>query len=64
MIINDINYLETTNEEVIGGYSKDFSFNVEGDLDLDIDVDLDFDKDVKIDVNAQTDISGITVHLN
>lgn len=63
MIINDINYLETTNEEVIGGYggySKDFSFNVEGDLDLDINVDLDFKKDVDIDVNAHTDISGNT----
>ena len=52
MIINDINYLEATNEEVFGGYSKNFSFDVEGDLDLDIDVDLDFTKNVDIDVNA------------
>ena len=59
MIINDINYLETTNEEVIGGhgYSKDFSFDIDGSLNLDIDVDLDFTKNVDIDVNA--DASGV-----
>ena len=57
MIINDINYLEATNEEVFGGYSKNFSFDVEGDLDLDIDVDLDFTKNVDIDVNASA--SGV-----
>ncbi|MEO1376145.1 MAG: hypothetical protein AAFW70_17900 [Cyanobacteria bacterium J06635_10] len=62
MIINDLNYLKATNEEVFGGYYGDFSFNVEGDLDLDIDVDLDFDKNVDIDINAIA--SGIIVSGN
>lgn len=53
MIINDINYLEATNEEVFGGRGVNF------------DSDIDFDKNVeanvfeKIEKVLVTDLSGL-----
>ncbi|NEO29975.1 MAG: hypothetical protein F6K36_05895 [Symploca sp. SIO3C6] len=60
MIISDLSYLEVVEESKIvgGGYYKDFTFNVDGDVDINVDVNLDFDKDVFVDVDAYVDITG------
>jgi len=62
MIINDLNYLEVTNEEVIGGYYasayKSADINLDVEQDFDVDVDVDIDKNVDIDFNSDVDASG------
>ena len=60
MIINDINYLEATNEEVFGGLhiNKDVNIDVEFDLDFDADVDIDVNKDIDADLKSNVNISG------
>ena len=52
MIINDLTFMESVAEEVVGG----FSFTAEKDVDIDVLVTetIDIDKDVDVDV----DISG------
>ncbi|MBW4565268.1 MAG: hypothetical protein KME32_30120 [Mojavia pulchra JT2-VF2] len=52
MIIADLNYLEVTTEEVLGG----FSFSAEKDVDIDIDIDENIDINKNVDVTV--DISG------
>lgn len=51
MVINDINYLESSNEEVFGGgssrgrrsgFKKDIDINYEADYDVDVDLKLNF----------------------
>ena len=60
MIINDINYLEATNEEVVGGIhnNKDVMIDVDLDLDFGADVDIDVNKDVDVKLDSDVDISG------
>jgi hypothetical protein len=60
MIINDINYLEATNEEVFGGIhvSKDVNIEVDVALDFSADVDIDVNKDYDVDLNSTVKISG------
>ncbi|AFY52983.1 hypothetical protein Riv7116_0379 [Rivularia sp. PCC 7116] len=60
MIINDINYLEATNEEVFGGLhiNKDVNIDVELDLDFDADVDIDVNKDIDVNLDSDVMISG------
>ncbi len=62
MIINDINYLEVSNEEIFGGVavsvSKNAEIDVDVDVDFDFDVDLDIDKDVKIDADSTVTATG------
>lgn len=56
MIINDLNYLEVTNEEVVGGYYANAAKDV--DIDLDVDQDFDVDVDVDVDKNAVLDFDS------
>ncbi len=61
MIINDLNYLEVTNEEVIGGgvyVDKDVDIDVDFDKDFDFNVDIDVDKDVDATLDSTVNISG------
>ncbi|MDJ0621157.1 MAG: hypothetical protein QNJ63_31210 [Calothrix sp. MO_192.B10] len=63
MIINDLNYLEVSNEEVVGGYyggsaEKDVDIDLDVDQDFDVDVDVDIDKNVDIDATSTVDITG------
>ncbi|MDJ0732526.1 MAG: hypothetical protein QNJ47_00315 [Nostocaceae cyanobacterium] len=62
MIISDINYIQSTNEEVFGGYSFYYSAKkeqkVEAEFDFDSKVDKDKYVDVYIDVYADLDIKG------
>ncbi len=60
MIINDINYLEATNEEVFGGIhvSKDVNIDVSLDLDFSANVDIDVDKDYDVKLDSTVTISG------
>ena len=60
MIISDINYLEATNEEVIGGLSvsKNADIDVTADFDLDFDINLDIDKDVDATLDSTVSITG------
>ncbi|WP_088243972.1 hypothetical protein [Calothrix rhizosoleniae] len=65
MIINDLNYLEVTNEEVVGG-SYDYAY-VDKYVDIDVDFDKDFDFDVNIDVDKDIDAtldSTVTIDGN
>ena len=50
MIISDLNYLESVEEEIFGGGGVNFDSFVEKDVDIDVDVDIDIDKDVDTDV--------------
>ncbi|MBW4666323.1 MAG: hypothetical protein KME60_02480 [Cyanomargarita calcarea GSE-NOS-MK-12-04C] len=52
MIINDINYLETSNEEVFGGKGIDINskFKLDKDVKANVDVKEKFDKAVKLDL--------------
>ncbi|MDJ0674261.1 MAG: hypothetical protein QNJ36_02475 [Calothrix sp. MO_167.B42] len=56
MIINDLNYLEVTNEEIIGGGGVTFNSNLELDKDLDVDVDVD----VEVNISGYADAVGNT----
>ncbi|MDJ0796772.1 MAG: hypothetical protein QNJ51_08020 [Calothrix sp. MO_167.B12] len=63
MIINDLNYLEISNEEVVGGYydayaNKDADIDLDVDQDFDVDIDLDIDKNVTIDADSTVDATG------
>ena len=52
MIINDLTFMESVAEEVVGG----FSFTAEKDVDIDVNVDEDID--INKDVDVTVDISG------
>lgn len=57
MIIADLNYLEITSEEVLGGFGFGYGdFDIDKDVDIDIDIDEDLDIDKNVDVTV--DISG------
>ncbi|MGJ5628339.1 hypothetical protein [Nostoc sp. CALU 1950] len=61
MIIADLNYLEITSEEVIGGtfgYGYgDFDIDKDVDIDIDINEDLNIDKNVDVDVNISGNLA-------
>jgi hypothetical protein len=52
MIISDLNYLQTSNEEIIGGRGKGFKF------DKKIKTDVQVKLDIKKDIDAKVDIKG------
>lgn len=54
MIINDINYLEVTNEEVFGGkgINIDSKFKLNKDVDANVDVNENFNKKVNLDLDG------------
>ncbi|MDZ8054851.1 MAG: hypothetical protein RMX68_008935 [Aulosira sp. ZfuVER01] len=52
MIINDLNYLESTNEEIFGGGSSRGGKNIKFDKDIKIDIDVDSKIDSKADVKG------------
>ncbi|MEO1431492.1 MAG: hypothetical protein AAFV71_21025 [Cyanobacteria bacterium J06633_8] len=58
MIISDINYLEATNEEVVGGFHKTVDISVDVDFDFDVDVDVDVNKQYDIDLDSDLSIEG------
>ena len=53
MIISDLNYLETVNEEVYGAGGVYFDSYVRKNVDIDVDVDVDIDKDVDVWVDIK-----------
>ena len=63
MIIDDLNFMESVESEVVGGYYKFFGADVDVSLDFDADVDIDVNKDVYVDVDADVDISGNSAFL-
>lgn len=60
MIINDINYLETTNEEVVGGYhfGKNINLNTSVSFTSNTDIDVDIFKTVDILAVSTVDVEG------
>ena len=54
MIINDINYLEVTNEEVFGGKGININskFKLNKDVDAKVRVDEEFNKKVNLDLSG------------
>ncbi|MGB3755545.1 MAG: hypothetical protein WBA07_04130 [Rivularia sp. (in: cyanobacteria)] len=54
MIINDINYLEVTNEEVFGGkgINIDSTFKLNKDVDANVNVNETFKKTVNLDLSG------------
>ncbi|MEM6753838.1 MAG: hypothetical protein AAF630_12780 [Cyanobacteria bacterium P01_C01_bin.38] len=54
MIINDINYLEVTNEEVFGGKGININsaFKLDKDVDAKVNVDEKFKKVVDLDLGG------------
>ncbi len=54
MIINDINYLEVTNEEVFGGkgINIDSTFKLNKDVDAKVNVNESFVKKVNLDLSG------------
>ncbi|MGB3638682.1 MAG: hypothetical protein WBA39_14070 [Rivularia sp. (in: cyanobacteria)] len=54
MIINDINYLEATNEEVFGGkgINIDSTFKLDKDVTANVDVNETFKKTVDLDLSG------------
>ncbi|WP_066379671.1 MULTISPECIES: hypothetical protein [unclassified Anabaena] len=70
MIISDLNYLETANQEVFGGwggtvvnFDKDLNTHIDTDIDFDFDsyIDQDFYKDGHINFNV--DVHGNSATL-
>ncbi len=61
MIVNDINYLEVSNEEIIGGVVVPESEEAEFDVDLDVFFNLDIDVDLcKIPLEPDSSVKVIT----
>lgn len=61
MIISDLNYLEVTSEEVVGGsvsVDKDVDISVDFDKEFDFDVDIDVTKNIDASLTSTVDISG------
>lgn len=66
MIINDINYLEATNEEVFGGMvsvDKDVSIDYEANFDFEVDVNVDIVKDIDVTLDSTVNITGNFANL-
>ncbi len=62
MIIADLNYLENTSEEVLGGFGFSEYKNVDINIDIDETVDINKDVDVTVSIsgNLATAESGAT----
>ncbi len=58
MIVNDINYLEVSNEEIIGGVVVPVSEEAEFDL---LDFDFDFDRELNIDKKIFIDADSTVI---
>ncbi|NBD15476.1 MAG: hypothetical protein GVY04_04825 [Cyanobacteria bacterium] len=54
MIISDLNYLESVDEEIFGGkgINIDSNFDLDKDVDSDVNVDETFNKAVNLDLSG------------
>ncbi|WP_144054272.1 hypothetical protein [Pleurocapsa sp. PCC 7319] len=54
MIISDLNYLESVEEEIFGGQGININsnFNLDKDVDANVDVDETFNKTVDLDLDG------------
>ncbi len=62
MIINDLSYLETIEETVVGGVgigvNKNVNIDLDVDQDFDVDVDINVNKDIDANLDSDVDIDG------
>ncbi|MEM7555830.1 MAG: hypothetical protein AAF378_17380 [Cyanobacteria bacterium P01_A01_bin.84] len=61
MIISDLNYLETSTEEVLGGnynFKKNISSTVDTNITFDSKTNVDKDVNVDVAINAKANIKG------
>ncbi|MEM7725133.1 MAG: hypothetical protein AAF208_02020 [Cyanobacteria bacterium P01_A01_bin.45] len=61
MIISDLNYLETSTEEVLGGnfnFKKNIASNVKTDVEFDFDSEFDKDVDIDANIDAKANVQG------
>ena len=65
MIIDDLNFMESVESEVVGGtfIFKGFEADVTVGMDFDSNVAIDVDKDVDVNVTSTVDLQGNTGFL-